>query len=53
MECEEAELDDTEDIFDRSNRNYLSFSVTSEALGVYKRVVYISVDGNLAIPESK
>lgn len=47
-ECEEAALDDTVDTFDRSNRNYLSFTATSDALGVYKRVVYISEDGYFA-----
>ncbi len=47
-ECEAAPLDDTADSFDRSNRNYLSFTATSDALGVYKRVVYISEDGYFA-----
>lgn len=28
-----------------SGRNYLTFTVTSEALGVYKRVFYVSADG--------
>lgn len=47
-ECEAAPLDDSVDSFDRSNRNYLSFTATSEELGVYKRVVYISEDGYFA-----
>lgn len=47
-ECDEAMLDDTVDSFDRSNRAYLSFTATSEALGVYKKVVYISEDGYFA-----
>ena len=47
-ECEDAALDDTVDSFDRSDRNYLSFTATSDALGVYKRVVYISEDGYFA-----
>ena len=47
-ECDEATLDNTVDSFDRSNRTYLSFTATSEALGVYKRVVYISEDGYFA-----
>lgn len=47
-ECESAELDDTVDSFDRSDRDYLSFTATSDALGVYKRVVYISEDGYFA-----
>ncbi|MBQ2980957.1 MAG: hypothetical protein IJD58_02405 [Lachnospiraceae bacterium] len=48
LECEGATLDDTADSFDRSNREYLSFTATSDALGVYKRVVYISEDGYFA-----
>lgn len=47
-ECKSACLDDTVDSFDRNNRNYLGFTITSEALGVYKRVVYISEDGYFA-----
>lgn len=46
--CEAAPLDDSVDSFDRSSRNYLSFTATSDALGVYKRVVYISEDGYFA-----
>lgn len=30
------------------NRRYLSFTATSEALGVYKRVLYVTEDGYLA-----
>lgn len=48
LECNEAVLDDSVDLFDRSNRNYLSFTATSDKLGVYKRVVYISEDGYFA-----
>lgn len=48
LECEGATLDDTADSFDRSDRDYLSFTATSDALGVYKRVVYISEDGYFA-----
>jgi len=47
-ECKDAPLDDSMDSFDRSNRNYLSFTATSDGLGVYKRVVYISEDGYFA-----
>ena len=47
-ECDEAVLDNSKDSFDRDNRNYLSFTATSDALGVYKRVVYISEDGYFA-----
>lgn len=47
-ECSDAPLDNSVDSFDRSNRNYLSFTATSDELGVYKRVVYISEDGYFA-----
>lgn len=47
-ECSDAPLDNAVDSFDRSNRNYLSFTATSDELGVYKRVVYISEDGYFA-----
>lgn len=46
--CRDAQLDNQRDSFDRSNRNYLTFTATSDALGVYKRVVYISEDGYFA-----
>lgn len=46
--CRDAQLDNQSDSFDRSNRNYLTFTATSDALGVYKRVVYISEDGYFA-----
>lgn len=43
-ECTDAPfLED--DGWNRMERNYLSFTATSEALGVYKRVVYITEDG--------
>lgn len=43
-ECTEAPfLED--DGWSRMERNYLSFTATSDALGVYKRVVYITADG--------
>lgn len=47
-ECRDAELYDKVDSFDRSNRNYLTFAVTSDALGVNNSVVYISEDGYFA-----
>lgn len=47
-ECRNAPLYENEDSFDRGQRNYLSFTATSDALGVYKRVVYISKDGYFA-----
>lgn len=46
--CRDAQLDNQSDSFDRSNRNYLTFTATSDALGVYKRVIYISEDGYFA-----
>ena len=47
-ECDSAALDDTVDCFGRSDREYLSFTATSEALGVYKMVIYVSEDGYFA-----
>lgn len=47
-DCGDAKLDDTSDFFERENRRYLDFTATSEALGVYNRVVYISEDGYFA-----
>ncbi|MCI9449174.1 MAG: hypothetical protein HFE30_02830 [Clostridiales bacterium] len=44
-ECKDAALCDEFDSFERNDRSYLSFTVTSDALGVYKRVVCISEDG--------
>ena len=38
-DCGDAKLDDTSDFFERENRRYLDFTATSEALGVYNRVV--------------
>lgn len=46
--CGDAKLDDTSDFFERENRRYLAFTATSEALGVYNRVIYISEDGYFA-----
>lgn len=46
--CGDAALYDETDSFERSDRNYLTFTVTSDALGVYKRVIYISEDGYFA-----
>lgn len=36
-----------DDAWDRGTHTYLSFTATAEALGVYKRVVYVSDDGYL------
>ncbi|MBU5479876.1 hypothetical protein [Blautia sp. MSJ-19] len=46
--CGDAKLDDTSDFFERENRRYLAFTATSEALGVYNRVIYIFEDGYFA-----
>lgn len=46
--CGDAKLDDTIDFFERENRRGLAFTATSEALGVYNRVIYISEDGYFA-----
>ena len=47
-ECRDAGLYSETDVFDGSNRNYLTFTATSDALGVYKGSVYISEDGYFA-----
>lgn len=46
--CRDAQLDNQSDSFDVSNRDYLTFTVTSDTLGVYKSAVYISKDGYFA-----
>ena len=46
--CGDGVLYDETDSFERDNRNYLTFTATSEALGAYKLVVYISEDGYFA-----
>lgn len=43
-ECTDAPFIE-DDGWSRMDRNYLSFTATSESLGVYKRVVYITEDG--------
>ncbi|MBR6665783.1 MAG: hypothetical protein IKL22_08750 [Lachnospiraceae bacterium] len=43
-ECTDAPFIE-DDGFNRMDRNHLSFTATSDALGVYKRVVYITEDG--------
>lgn len=43
--CREAKLANVGDSLDRSNRSYISFTATSEALGVYKKVFYVTSDG--------
>lgn len=47
-ECQDAKLCGEIDSFDLSNRSCLSFTATSDSLGVYKRVIYISQDGYFA-----
>ena len=44
-ECRNAEFYAENDKWNRGDRNYLSFTATSEELGVYKRVFYITEDG--------
>ncbi len=44
----DAELLESTGSFVPGEREYLSFTATSEALGVYKRVVYITADGYFA-----
>lgn len=43
--CRNAEFYAENDKWNRGDRNYLSFTATSEELGVYKRVFYITEDG--------
>ena len=47
-ECRDAEAYSGADKWNRGDRNYLSFTATSEALGVYKKVFYITEDGYVA-----
>lgn len=44
-ECRDAEFYAENDKWNRGDRNYLSFTATSEELGVYKKVFYITEDG--------
>lgn len=44
-ECKNAEFYAENDKWSRGDRNYLSFAATSEELGVYKKVFYITEDG--------
>lgn len=46
-ECRDAKVYDNSDSWSYELRNYLSFTATSEELGVYKKVVYITEDGYL------
>lgn len=47
-ECRNAEAYAQADQWKRGDRDYLSFTATSEALGVYKKVFYITEDGYIA-----
>ena len=42
--CREARFVE-DDVWSRSGKDYISFTSTSEALGVYKRALYVSADG--------
>lgn len=44
-ECRNSEFYAENDKWSRGDRNYLSFTATSEELGVYKKVFYITEDG--------
>lgn len=44
-ECRDAELYAENNKWNRGDRNYLSFTSTSEELGVYKKAFYITEDG--------
>jgi len=46
-ECADAKRVENEDDWSwgMGDRNYLSFTITSEALGIYKKVLYITEDG--------
>ncbi len=44
-ECRDAKAYGNPDSWDRGERNYLSFTATSEELGAYKKVFYITEDG--------
>lgn len=46
--CRDAKLSEGSDYPDRSQGTYLSFTATSEALGVYKRVFYVTSDGYIS-----
>ena len=43
-ECRDAEFIE-DDSWNCTGRNYISFTATSEALGAYKKVVYVTEDG--------
>lgn len=47
-ECRDAKSEIEKDGWNRGDGNYLSFTATSEELGVYKRVLYISEDGYIS-----
>lgn len=44
-ECRDAKLYPDTDSFEKNNPDYLSFTVTSEALGIYKKTICISENG--------
>ena len=47
-ECRDAKAYSGAEKWNRGDRNYLSFTATSEALGVYKKVFYVTEDGYIA-----
>ena len=47
LECRGAKVYENCDEWNRGDRNYLSFTISSQELGVYKRVLYITEDGYL------
>ena len=47
-ECEDASLYAEGNAWSREDRRYLSFTATSEALGVYKKVFYVTEDGYIS-----
>ncbi len=44
-ECRDAEAYSGTDEWNRGDRNYLSFTATSETLGVYRKIFYVTEDG--------
>ncbi|MBQ3544849.1 MAG: hypothetical protein IJA34_07695 [Lachnospiraceae bacterium] len=48
LECRGAKVYENCDEWNHGDINYLSFTISSQELGVYKRVLYITEDGYLA-----
>ena len=47
-QCGEAKAYENADQWNRGDRNYLSFTATSESLGVYKKTFYVTEDGYIS-----